>query len=224
MKNALVLFSGTGSIDKALRSVDRNLNIVSVDINKKYNSTHCVDITKWKCPYKPHFFQFIWASPDCSQYSKALTQRDVHRLPIEVQNRLTDNLRDLYAADLRVKSALKLLSLLKPKYWVIENPEGSVKYGLQTRPFMRRYNKYKHICTYCKYGFPNKKPTCIWTNIPGVKFKHCDIDPCVYKLQHGHHACHSQEGSNKYNIGLKSTKYTYPVPKKLVLQLYNQCS
>ena len=62
---ALVLFKGTGSIDKEL--TDAGWETDSLDILKKFEPTFCCDITKWD--YKvlaPGYYDFIWASPVCT--------------------------------------------------------------------------------------------------------------------------------------------------------------
>ncbi len=42
---ALVLFCGTGSVDRALERA--GFEVVSLDINAKFNPTHVADIMKW---------------------------------------------------------------------------------------------------------------------------------------------------------------------------------
>ena len=71
----LELFSGTGSIGKELKKIRKNAEIVSLDIHPKYNPTHTTDILSWdyKKLYQPGFFDIIWASPPCTEYSRAKT-------------------------------------------------------------------------------------------------------------------------------------------------------
>lgn len=68
----LELFKGTGSISKVLHHLlgDR-FEVVSLDIEPKYQPTICIDIMEWeyKRAYPIGYFHFIWASPVCHHYS-----------------------------------------------------------------------------------------------------------------------------------------------------------
>ena len=69
----LVLCSGTGSIDRAFER--KGGDVVSVDWLSKFRATLCVDITQWdyRAAYPKDHFQFVWASPACTQFSVART-------------------------------------------------------------------------------------------------------------------------------------------------------
>ena len=63
----LELFSGTGSIGKVARS--RGFDVVSLDL--KNADINC-DILQWNYKeYPSGYFQFVWASPPCTEYSIA---------------------------------------------------------------------------------------------------------------------------------------------------------
>ena len=47
--------------------------VIEVDIDPRHGPTHVVDLNNWDCPYAAGFFDVIWASPDCTQYSRART-------------------------------------------------------------------------------------------------------------------------------------------------------
>ena len=102
---ALVLFKGTGSIDKEL--TDAGWETDSLDILKNFEPTICCDITKWDYSALPQgYYDFIWASPVCTEFSIALTVRP----------------RKLEVGDILAKKALEILEHFKPKYWALENP------------------------------------------------------------------------------------------------------
>ena len=69
----LVLCSGTGSIDRAFER--RGWDVVSVDWLAKFRPTLCVDVNDWdyRTAYPNDYFQFVWASPACTQFSIART-------------------------------------------------------------------------------------------------------------------------------------------------------
>ena len=91
--------------------------VVEVDWDPRYKPTHCCDLMTWDCPYEPGFFDCIWCSPDCTQYSIA---RTTAKTP-----------RDLVKADALVQRCLDLIRQLKPNVWWIENPDSGY---LKSRP------------------------------------------------------------------------------------------
>ena len=76
----LELFSWTGSVGHAFKA--HGSEVVSLDKRRDYNPTICIDMLEWDSTcYPTNFFDVIWASPDCTQYSiarsKAKTPRDL---------------------------------------------------------------------------------------------------------------------------------------------------
>ena len=104
-KMLLNLCSGTGSVSVPFLAAGHT--VVNVDWDDRYNPTHCVDIMTWECPYPPGHFDVIWASPDCTQYSRA---RTTAKKP-----------RDLEKADALVQRCLELIRDLQPRVWSVEN-------------------------------------------------------------------------------------------------------
>lgn len=148
----LELFKGTGSVSKALSKEYPNLKVWSLDIEPKSKATYTTDILSWD--YKQFVegeFDYIWASPPCTEYSVCLTTR-ARRFDI---------------ADPIVLRVLDIIEYLKPKYWFIENPQTG---HLKSRPFMTNIPYYD--VSYCMYGNPIRKQTRIWTNL-------LEFDPLV---------------------------------------------
>ena len=105
---ALVLFTGTGSVDRSLEKV--GFKVDSLDIDKKCNATWTSDILNWESwrDIAPRTYTFIWASPPCTQYSIA---RTTAKTP-----------RNFALADSIVARTLEIINHLQPKGWLMENP------------------------------------------------------------------------------------------------------
>ena len=139
----LELFSGTGSVKKAVG--DLFDEVVSIDILQKYSPTECCDILQWDyTKYPPDYFQTIWASPPCTEYSKAKTR----------------GVRNLTLADSIVQRTIQIINYFNPDKWFIENPQTGL---LKDREFMLGI-PYVDV-DYCKYGYSYRKRTRIWTNV-----------------------------------------------------------
>ena len=98
---------------------DVSYNVVDVDWDNRFGPTHCVDIMTWECPYPEGHFDVVWASPDCTQYSRA---RTTAKTP-----------RNFERADGLVKRCLELICVLQPRVVCVESPDPGL---LKTRPFM----------------------------------------------------------------------------------------
>ena len=148
---ALVLFKGTGSIDRALERY--GFKVDSLDIDPKCNATWTSDILTWDAwnHMMPGRYDFIWASPPCTHYSRA---RTTAKTP-----------RNLDLADSIVERTLEIIKELAPKGWLLENPQTGL---LKTRDVIEGY-PWRDVC-YCKYSdgvrWTYKKQTRFWGVLP----------------------------------------------------------
>ncbi|KAK3264125.1 hypothetical protein CYMTET_27115 [Cymbomonas tetramitiformis] len=136
MPRNLVLFSGTGSVEREFLNCFPSASVVTLDSEHIWHPTHVQDILQWDYKqYPPGFFDVVWASPPCRQYSQART---------------TGGTPDLPQADKIVRRALQIIDYLEPKHWFMENPRGRFPNALRLRPMMRQLPS-PLVCTYCMY-------------------------------------------------------------------------
>ena len=70
----LELFSGTKSVGRAFEAL--GWEVTSLDADATTRPGICADIREWDYrTYPPGHFDFIWASPVCTEFSRALTRR-----------------------------------------------------------------------------------------------------------------------------------------------------
>ncbi len=203
----LVLFSGTGSVEREFLGCFPSATVVTLDSVAAWQPTHVSDVRQWDYQqYSPGYFDVVWASPPCTQYSQART---------------TGGPPDLATADACVKRTLQIIEYLKPRYWFLENPRGRYPNALRLRPFMNALPPPK-VCTYCMYGERYMKPTCIWTNsVTPTPLLRCTVEtPCACRWATGAHAETAQLGPHPLQTGAGVSKKVYPVPALLLRQLF----
>jgi hypothetical protein len=195
-----------------LKEMYPDCEIVSVDILDKWGATQVADICEWDYrQFPPGYFNMVWASPPCTEYSQAKTT----------------GVRDLELADARVKRTLKIIDYLQPAFWFIENPRGT-NYGLHTRAVMKALMS-PYYATYCMYGKQVMKPTHIWSNVelPGALKACTGATPCEDRAKHGRHVLTSQAGPARRADGTVATgsgkgENVYPIPAALLEELFQQ--
>ena len=156
MPRLLELFSGTGSVGRAFDAI--GWDVTSVDMAPKSGSAiaslsgaahqHFIaDVLSWNYEaFEPGTFDCVWASPPCTQYSRA---RTTARTP-----------RDLEGADRLVQRTLEIIACHRPAAgFFIENPQSGLLKGRDV------VSKLSYSDTsYCKYGYEYRQHTRIWHN------------------------------------------------------------
>ncbi len=204
----LELFAGTKSVSKALQN--QFDEIISVDILQKFNPSFVADILTWNYKQYPEgYFDVIWASPPCTEYSKAKTRGE----------------RNFLLADSIVKKTIEILEYFKPDKWFLENPESG---KLKDREFMLGI-PFVDV-DYCQYGKDYRKRTRIWTNIEYTG-KLCNKTTCS-KIKDGKHLMSCGNGythdtkttsiysGKKYTERIMSIEEKYSIPSQLIIELF----
>jgi site-specific DNA-cytosine methylase len=145
----LDLFSGLGGWSQAFK--DRGHDVVTVDIEKKFNPTICKDIMQIsQSDFNGSKFDVILASPPCNCFSVASIYRHWNE-----DKTIKDN-GELEAIRV-VLHTIELIQALKPKFWVMENPTG----------MLRKVIGFPHYeISQCRYGRKIMKPTDLWGRLP----------------------------------------------------------
>jgi hypothetical protein len=161
----------------------------------------------------PHYFDVIWASPPCTEHSRAKSTGPPVADPLDPIHP-----HIIFAtSDANVRAAKPVIATLTPRYWFPENPEGY----LHTRPVMQDLEALKKVCTYCMYGSDFRKSTHIWTNVVLSKpLQRCSVEtPCRHEKETGRHPMTAQAGDSKNAKGRGSAVAVYPIPFRLVKAL-----
>jgi hypothetical protein len=197
---ALELFCGFKSVSKACPQFEW----FSLDIVSKYNPTVTADILVWDyvSAFSVGFFDVVWASPPCVEYSIAKRQ----------------GVRNLALADSIVRRTREIIAYFKPRAWFIENPQtGLLKY----RGLLDDVQFYDFH--YCCFGFVYRKPTRIWTNLNALVSVKCNPKTCAQMLQNPKsgrwiHICTPGHFGPPYNMVIPLSQ-KYAIPDSLVRHL-----
>ena len=195
----LELVSGSASVGTMARSL--GFNVISLDLK---NANINTDILKWNYKeFDKGHFNFIWASPPCTEYSRAKTT----------------GIRKIEYANSIVLKTIEIIKYFNPKYYVIENPQTGL---LKHHEFMKEL-KFKDV-DYCKYGFNYRKRTRLWNNITNWKPRDLCKKDCG-KIRNNKHIETAQRlpDGNKEIWGENYVKHKqddlYRIPSDLIMDI-----
>lgn len=231
----LVLFSGTGSLEKVFEK--KGWECRGLDIDNKFKPYYHQDILSWdyKEELKNWTPDYIHSSFVCCEFSN-----------LKITYNHTRNLELGYSL---LNKSLEIIDWVKSK-----NPNLKITLENPRNPIVENYEplkKYKRCLTsYCKYGFPYNKPTFIWYD--GFDLK---LEPLCTNTKDNKKWCESKKDNNgihKVRIGftksgdrdysmkqISSSKYTtnlhkegkyigyrqthilYRIPEGLIEDIYN---
>ena len=192
----LELFSGTGSVGKV--AINFGIHVTSLD--RDMNADIKTDIMNWNYQqFPPQHFDIIWASPPCTEYSRAKTI----------------GVRKIQESNEIVLRVLEIINYFDPIFYMIENPQSGL---LKNQTFMDDL-PFNDV-DYCKYGMKYRKRTRNWNNIYGWEPKPLCKKDCgnIVDGKHVEHAQRGPSGSNK--IRHKQTEL-YMIPSDLLTENFN---
>lgn len=201
MRRALVLFSGTGSVDRSLEAA--GFQVDSLDLDPRCNTTWTCDILDWEAwrEMTPGAYDFIWGSPPCVQYSIA---RTTAKTP-----------RNFELADRIVQRTLDIIAHLKPLGWLMENSQSGY---LRTRDVVVGL-PFRDV-TYCSFSdginHTYRKCTRLWGVLPGFVPRPlcCPSNPCEFSKETGKHPTVAQRFEPRARQHLTLSNL-YSMPKAL---------
>ena len=202
-RRMLELFSGTGSVGNVFR--ERGWDVTSLDRDMQADIK--ADILDWDYrQFPPGHFYFIWASPPCTEYSKAKTV----------------GVRKIEQANEVVQRTLEIIAYLSPQYYTIENPQTGY---LKQQPFMSEL-PFKDV-DYCKYGMPYRKRTRLWNNILHWCPRPLCLRDCLSMngSRHRQTAQQRKHSSGNYEEDVRvAVRSLYKIPAELVGELVTALS
>lgn len=128
MKHMVDLYSGLGGASEAMAN-DPKWNVLRIENNPLLSGVPFTVIddvknirdkveSNWLVPK----IDLIWASPPCTEFSGGWNS------PKSIASRSPDGLNN-YEPDMSLlQAAMDIIETVRPKYWVIENVIGSIRY------------------------------------------------------------------------------------------------
>ena len=156
----LDLFSGTGSATQIWK--DEGYEVVSIEINPNQEATYndsILEFNGYDLQIVHGYFDFIWASVPCTTFSVASIGKhwDLDGYP-----KSEENIKNIQL----LERTIEIIKILKPKYWVIENPRGMMRILIQEYIDSGFIDCTRYEITQCQYGHTNMKPTDLFGHLP----------------------------------------------------------
>lgn len=199
----LELFAGTQSFSKGIKRLSKDNETVTLDLLDKFNPSIHIDILDWDYKeYPVGYFDIIWCSPPCTEYSIAKTVGK----------------RNLDLADTLVRKCFEIIDYFQPKTWIVENVGTGllVKRMEEIRPNLNHY-----FVDYCVYGKPYRKRTILWSN-KSLHLGLCPGKKSCNQMKDGKHLGSVGNGTKKYEIRISSIWKKDEIPERLIDTILEQ--
>lgn len=157
--NILELFAGSQSFSKVAKEL--NHNTFTSDISQLDGIDYVIDIMNFDVNRVPFLIDCIWASPDCSTWSKAAG--NIHFNGKSLIPKTAKAAKGFDIIDKTIEIINYFLSLNRDLKFYIENPEGKMQKYLQAGTLFGRIPRLV-VIDQCQYGREFQKTTHIFTN------------------------------------------------------------
>ena len=218
MIKVLELFSGTGSVGKCCNQ----LGWESVSVDMILPADHQVDIMDFDYKqYPKDYFDIVWASPPCTNYSKLQDSWLGRMRKGEIYTKEIQE-KEMNEDDKLVLKTFEIIDYFNPEYWFVENPASS---KMKDRIFMK--DKPFYLVDYCMYSdWGYRKRTRIWTNKKDWENKLCNkkcgnMVGSLHKTNLGNADRIKRANNlnvNKYNTTTQQDRYR--IPEDLIFSLF----
>ena len=153
----LDMFSGLGGFSQAFK--DRGHDVVTIDIEKKFNPTICTDIMKITPKELIEGygeFDIVLASPPCNCFSVASEYRHWDKKTKKPKDQQTREAIKL------IGHTINMIMNLQPRFWILENPRGMLR-NVLGKPTVTTF--------FASWGHWALKPTDLWGVHPEIDWK-----------------------------------------------------
>lgn len=154
------LFSGSKIVSGVFQKY--GYKTFTVDIDPKLKPDICEDICNLNSDLLPLNPSFIWASPDCTKFSRAGRSEDwIKTVNKYRQYTYLPNSKTAVKALQMINSTIDIITYFKNVDFVIENPIGRIHHTNA----LKRIGHYRYAVNYADFGFPYSKETYLFTNL-----------------------------------------------------------
>lgn len=163
-------FSGSKIVSSVFEK--HGFQSISIDNNPNLNPSICCDISDLFPSMLPGKPDFIWASPDCTTFSRAGLQENWKKETIKYrQYNYTPNSLAAEQSLKMLRDTVKLILYYQPVPFVIENPVGRIHHFSA----LKGLGHYRYFVNYATFGHPFSKETYLFSNMqlpfPTKKYK-----------------------------------------------------
>lgn len=159
-KVILELFSGSRSVSKTFEN--HGWSSFSVDNNPSLKPTLCCDILDLVPGMLPGHVDFIWASPDCSTFSRAADPNHYLKKTIGYRKyEYSAKSEKAVTALLLVQKTFEIISWFPGVSFILENPIGRFHH----LSHLKRNGHHRYFVNYFDFGCGYSKETYLFSSI-----------------------------------------------------------
>ncbi len=164
----LRIFDGCTKLKSETRAFSEHGHEV-ISLGIEGDVTICCDIRQYFPSINDHY-DFMIFHPPCTEFSKSNWRLGKYK----------DRKPDLSIVD----ACFRIVNTCKPRYWIIENPQGALRHFIGKPQVTINYGDYGHYC---------KKPTDLWGIFPWFWSR---VPETYVKGKHNHTAFRHSRVSN----------------------------